>query len=255
MPYKHVSSSTALETSVALLRESIGPKAANAFVLAPLWVPGVGSIGLITIADIPYARQSPVAGRGGGRRMKHGNRVGSTRRPGKYNSGHGPSHEDTPTFGEVGRGPRVRYAVGAGVVDFARRVGVAVGTAAFHLRKKGLVTRIRVEGGGYSRYTSPGDGRGGKSRSRLGSPRSPVRPSPPRVGGQQGTSRLGPSNAQGTRCAHLFLSRGNSSCGGTHDRISKMRCSRLRDHALTRSPNHTAVRCSTKSIVDLSGPN
>ncbi|CAM9640751.1 unnamed protein product, partial [Ectocarpus sp. 12 AP-2014] len=200
MPHKHVSSSTALETSVALLREAIGPKAANAFVLAPLWAHGVGSIGLITIADIPYAKQSPVAGRGGGggRRMNHGHRVGSTRRPGKYTAGYGASDEHSPTFGEVGRGPRVRYAVGAGVVDFARRVGVALGTAAFRLRNKGLVTRIRVEGVGYSRYTSPGDGRGGKTRSRLGSPRSPARPSPPRERGQQGTSVRGTSTAQGT---------------------------------------------------------
>lgn len=228
MPHKYVSSSAALKTSVALLREGIGPTVSNAFVLAPLWVPGVGCIGIFTIVDIPYARPPPAAGRGGGgQRSKHGtpHSNGGAKRNLSHRQQHGggltnlvvggggggggggrgeggTTLHEAATAGGEGAPNRVRYVVGAGVVEFARRVGVALGTAVFRLRKKSLVTSIRVEGGGCSIYGSDANRNGSTNRLRMASSLSPPPSSlvPPReVGPRQGSKTREAPVARGRR--------------------------------------------------------
>jgi len=157
MPHKELSSSAALETSVALLREGIGPAASKAFALVPLWVPDVGCIGLIAIADIPYARNPPPAGggRGGGRRRKpdiYHARDGRNTTVDGQQRGRGVGRSGSFDEATAGSKRYARYAVGVGLVEFARRVGVSVGTAAFRLRKQSLLTHIKVECSKYSIY-------------------------------------------------------------------------------------------------------
>lgn len=155
MPHKELSSSAALETSVALLREGIGPAASRSFALAPLWVSNVGCVGLIAIADIPYARNPPPAGGGGGRRR---NRDGYYGRDdwNKNIDGHQRAGGvgRTGNFDEAtaGRKRYARYAVGVGLVEFVRRVGVALGTATFRLRKQSLLAHIKMGGSKFSIY-------------------------------------------------------------------------------------------------------
>lgn len=124
MPYKHTSSDPALDTSVAILREGIGPAVSNAFVIAPLWVLGVGCVGLITLTNIPYAR--PRMNRRCKRRQRQGVAVesGATR--------------------HRGANPRCPYVVGAGVVEFAQRVGLAVGGAVHRIRTRAVLAAITV---------------------------------------------------------------------------------------------------------------
>lgn len=117
MPHKRTSSDPALESSVAILRDSMGPAVAGAFVVAPLWIPGVGCIGLVTLADIPYSRPPRAARRG--RNGMHARSRASSECP---------------------------YVVGAGVVESARRVGLALGVAVHRTRKRALVTAIRAGG-------------------------------------------------------------------------------------------------------------
>lgn len=188
MPHKHVSSSAALKTSVALLREGIGPEVSGAFVLAPLWVPGVGCVGLITIADVPYARPPPAAGGGGRRRNPASHRHRQHHGGGQAPSGH--TSKEKAQRGREGDESLVRHAVGPGMVEFARRVGVALGTAAFRLKKKSLLARIKVEGGRYSLHGGKGGGEQNvNQRLSLASP--PL--SPLRQAGNVWTSRRGSS--------------------------------------------------------------
>ena len=182
MPHKHVSSSAALKASVALLREGIGSGVPNAFVLAPLWVPGVGCVGLITIADVPYTRSLPAAGRGGGgggggRRGKPASHLDHQQHgEGRARSGRTSSKRPNRGRGRGGEGPAARHAVGPGVVEFARRVGVALGTAAFRLRKKSLLARIKAEGSRYRLRDGKGSGKhDANQRLSLASP--PLSPS------------------------------------------------------------------------------
>lgn len=203
MPHKDVSSSAALNTSVDLLREGIGPAVSNAFAVAPLWVPGVGCIGLFTIADIPYARPPSKAGRragGGPRRRKHGTphdsgraKSGSSHRQQQGGGGGGGKTAREPAKGGRGGGgeySHARHVVGAGVVELARRVGVALGTAVFRLRKKSLVTSIRAEGSGCSIFGGDNNIRNGnKNRLRLASSLSPSSSPPREEGLRQGNRR------------------------------------------------------------------
>lgn len=219
MPHKQVTSSAALKTSVALLRDGIGNAVSNAFVVAPLWAPGVGCIGLFTIADIPYARPPPAAGRGGGgRRSKHGTLHGnglaeSTPSDRQQHgedattlgggSGGGGGSKTLHAAGGVEEEPtHVRHVVGPGVIELARRVGVALGTAVFRLRKKSLISSFRAEGGSCSIYGSETTRNGNKNRRRLASSLSPPPspPPPPREGGlQQRNQRREASVARGRR--------------------------------------------------------
>lgn len=188
MPYKHVSASTALKASVALLREGIGPEVSDAFVLAPLWVPGIGCIGLITIADIPYANPPP-APEGGGRRRK----PASSHHRQQHGEGQAPSGRtsDGATIRRrVGVGSGARHAVCPGMVELARRVGVALGTAVFRLRKSSLVARIQVEGAGYSLPRGKGGGERDVNQ-RLPLASAPLSPLP--QAGQAGSSWRGTS--------------------------------------------------------------
>ncbi|CAM9193761.1 unnamed protein product [Scytosiphon promiscuus] len=212
MPHKHVSSSAALKASVALLREGIGPGVSKAFVLAPVWVPGVGCIGLITIADIPYSRSLKKAGRGvgGDGRGRRGNnsklhvdgartlkiRHGNRRHAGKGCGSAGKFNEHAKAGADGESRPHMRYAVGAGVVEFARRVGVALGSAMFRLRNRSLITSIKREGGKYHTHGGKGPDRslGGKKGVPLSSPPSHLpRPSSTvlRGGKQQRTAGRG----------------------------------------------------------------
>lgn len=116
MPHKDTSSDPALDTSVAILRDGIGPTVSGAFVIAPLWVPDIGCVGLITFANVPYA-QVRVS-----RRRQAGGKLATSR-----------------------AASRCFYEVGAGVVEFARRVGLAVGPAVYRVRKSTLIADIKVE--------------------------------------------------------------------------------------------------------------
>lgn len=196
MPNKQVSSSAALKTSVALLREGIGPGASDAFVLAPLWVPGVGCMGLITIADIPYATPPPATGSGGGGGGGGQRKPVRRRRRQQHEEGTGPSGRAADEGTNGGVESHVRHAVGPGLVEFTRRVGVALGTAAFRLRKKSLVARIKAEEGRYSLH-------GGKASSENDANQRLSLSSPPlpplRQTGQMGSSRRGASAAREKR--------------------------------------------------------
>lgn len=136
MPRKHTSSDPALETSVAILREGMGPAVSNAFVIAPLWVPDVGSIGVIAFADLPYARPTVTRRRRRAKKTGCRNQAGEKLATSRADPGH-------------------RYAVGAGVVELARRIGLALGAAVFRVRKRALVASIRV---GSGIRTEDGDG-------------------------------------------------------------------------------------------------
>eukprot|EP00752_Nemacystus_decipiens_P007665 g6853.t1 len=174
MPHKHVSSSSALKTSVALLREGIGRDIADAFVLAPLWVPDVGCIGLITIADIPYTTL-PQSARGGGRQRKPASHL-HHQQHGRGEAPSGRTPDGATRRGRQGVDPYVRHAVGPGVVEFARRVGVALGTAAFHLRKKFVIARTKAAGARYSLHCGKGIAEHNVSqRLLLSSPPPPLR--------------------------------------------------------------------------------
>lgn len=120
MPHKKISTDPALEASVAILREGIGPTIAKAFVIAPLWAPGIGCIGLITLADIPYAQPRKARRQQGGRDNR--------RRKAKSSA--------------LSRCP---YVAGVGVVEFARRVGLALGGAIYRIQKGALIAGIGVE--------------------------------------------------------------------------------------------------------------
>lgn len=187
MPHKETSSSAALETSVALLRGGIGPAASNAFALAPLWVPNVGCIGLIAIADIPYARNPSTASGRGGRSRKADKYGGSDSRNKTAGHRHGQRHggggnlDEATAGGRVGRKKCARYAVGVGLVEFVRRVGVTLGTTTYRLRKQSLVTRIKAEGNKFSIYgqKQKNEERIVNTQLRLGSSTSPQPLSPP----------------------------------------------------------------------------
>lgn len=216
MPHKHVSSSAALKASVALLREGIGPGVSKAFVLAPLWAPGVGCVGLVTIADIPYSSSLTESGRRGVRRRKNGYhraansggtncvRHGSRQHAGEgFRRGERFKNNATADSEEEG-GPHIRYAVGAGVVDFARRAGVALGAAIFRLRNQALIASVKREGGEYGIRggKSHGGSRGSKKELPLrSSPLLLTRQSSPilRGGKQQRAARRGVPAPRGAR--------------------------------------------------------
>lgn len=160
MPYKHVSSDSALETSVAILRDGIGPAVSKAFVIAPLWVPGVGCVGLVVLADIPYARQRT------NRRYKQRTRQHIA--------------EEPCAARRRGANPRCPYVVGAGVVEFAKRVGMALGGAVHRIRKRTVLAAITAEVGDHigdnetktraadlSLRRGPGEGQGQGAASTL----------------------------------------------------------------------------------------
>ena len=133
MAQKKTSSDAALETSVAILRDGIGPDVAEAFVIAPLWAPGIGCVGVIALASVPYTR------------CTEGRRRGL--RGGKAD--HPPKTQPQPEGSSRGSlSSRCRHVVGAGVIEFVRRVGMAVGGAVFRSRTLALVEDIRVEGDG-----------------------------------------------------------------------------------------------------------
>lgn len=131
MLHRQSSSDAALEQSVSIVRGSLGPAVADAFVLAPLWVPNVGCVGLLTLADLPYSGPTVVE-----RRRKERRR-------------HQSSGEDTEaTDGRRGVGAMrtspCPYVVGD-FVDFAKRVGVALGTAVHRVRCRALVAAVNVD--------------------------------------------------------------------------------------------------------------
>lgn len=107
-----------------ILRTSLGPVATNAFLIAPLWVPGVGCLGLFTLADLPYAR---VAATGPLNKRRAGALRSRSRNQGKSGMSEFP------------------YMIGAGVVNFAVRVGVALGVAVHRVRTEALLASINVE--------------------------------------------------------------------------------------------------------------
>ncbi len=195
MPHKELSSSTALETSVALLRDGIGPAASDSFALTPLWVPNVGCVGLIAIADIPYAKNPPLGG-GGGRRIKRDgyyDRDDQKKTVGRQHRAGGVGCSGNFNEATVGKKRYARYAVGVGLVEFVRRVGVAVGTATFRLRKQSLLTHIKLEGSKFSIYhrKRTDEESVDKNQSRLASNRSPLTLSPSRADRYTGGDAVG----------------------------------------------------------------
>lgn len=122
MPHKEISSDAALEMSVSMVREGIGSAVSSAFIMAPLWDPVVGCVGLLTLADIPYSKLQAAC-----RKAK---RHPTTQHPG----GTQPVAKS-----------RCPYVIGNGNLDFIRRVGLALGSAVFRTRKRALVTKIQVE--------------------------------------------------------------------------------------------------------------
>ena len=111
-PHEQASSDSALETSVAILREGIGPTVASAFVIAPLWVPDLGCVGLVTFTNVPYAIAPNLQERGQSRKRSK------------------PKH----------------FVVGAGVVECSRRVGLALGIAVVRIRRCSPISPLRVGG-------------------------------------------------------------------------------------------------------------
>lgn len=118
---------------MGILRDSLGHVARNAFVIAPLRVPGVGCLGLVTFADLPYIRPRVAQMRKWKRRR----------------------HQPTPDFGgnmgELSSGSPCPYIIGKGFIEFTKRVGIALGIAVHRIRCRALLSSIAMELGGNRR--------------------------------------------------------------------------------------------------------
>lgn len=116
MHHIEASSYPSLKTSVAILRDSIGLAITSAFIIAPLWVPDTGGIGLVFFTDVPFAKD-----------------------PRKANHGH-----KTKTLNPE------RFVVGYGIVDLARRTGLALGVAVDRLRRCSIMGTLKAGSEGSS---------------------------------------------------------------------------------------------------------
>lgn len=121
---------------MAILREGLGRVARNTFVIAPLWVAGVGCLGLVTLADLPYVRPRVTQTRKWERRRRQPT--------GGFDGNSGAPPGDTD---ELSSGSPCPYVVGEGFIEFAKRVGIALGTAVHRIRCRAFLAAIAVEVG------------------------------------------------------------------------------------------------------------
>lgn len=150
MPHKRASSDAALDKSVEILRDGLGRVAKDTFVMAPLWVPGVGCLGLVTFADLPYVRTGATNTRTRKKRRR--------RQPTAESSIRGSS--GVPSGGIYERhseSSSCPYAVGGRFIDFAKRVGVTLGAAVHRIRCRALLQAIAADRGKVVAHGDHGD--------------------------------------------------------------------------------------------------
>lgn len=136
MIHKFASSDVGLHEAVETLRAALGPTNEDGIMIAPLWTEDVGCLGLIALANLPYAQSRA---RDEHQRQKF---------PGNVTRANLSKRARTLQKG------RCPYTVGEDILGCMVRIGLALGSAVHRVRTHELLVAIHDDTG----VTSSRDG-------------------------------------------------------------------------------------------------